>query len=222
MTRSLLVLSLWVALAGCDKGPDGKSDDGKSDAAKSDDAKPDEPQSDDAASADTKLVDGPPDPAKVDQDTWMDFESDDDDFKVKFPAAPKKESMPIPTAGGSVPSNAYMATLGETQFVGVTVLDVPETLLGQFDAEGGLTGARDGMLNNVGATLVSEKHIQFAGHDARAIVGKVTVEGMAMRIEARIFWLKPRMYSLIAVAPEDTPVEMATKFFDSFSLTGAD
>jgi hypothetical protein len=156
--------------------------------------------------------------AKADPDTWMSFSAEEHKFEARFPVAPKKQELSLPTPAGEIPAAMYMAEQGNDA-VAVTVLAVPESLLGQFNVDGGLDGARDGMINNVGGTIVSEKQLQFLGHDARAIVGRATTEqNVTMKLEARLFWVSPRMYQLLAVSVEGAASNPADKFFDSFRL----
>ena len=155
--------------------------------------------------------------AKADPDTWMSFSADEYEFEARFPVAPKKQDLSVPTPLGPIPAVIYMAEQGN-EATGVTVLVVPEAMLSQFNIDGGLDGARDGMINNVGGTIVSEKQLQFLGHDARAIVAHATQGNLTMRIEARLFWVSPRMYQLLAVSVEGSGSNPADKFFESFRL----
>lgn len=155
--------------------------------------------------------------AKADPDTWMSFSAVEHGFETRFPVAPKKHDLSASTPAGAIPAVMYLAEQGNDA-VGVTVLTVPESMLGQFNVDGGLDGARDGMINNVGGTIVSEKHMQFLGHDARAIVAKTTAENVTLRLEARLFWVSPRAFQLIAVSVEGSASNPADKFFDSFRL----
>ncbi len=156
-------------------------------------------------------------PAKAAPGTWMAFSSKDDRFEARFPVAPKKDTFQAPNPlGGTIPNVMYMAEQGK-QALGVNVMTLPEPTLSQFDVDGGLDGGRDGMINNIGGTIVSEQHIDFAGHPARAIEAKANNAGVAMRIEARLFFVSPRMYQLIAVSEASAP-SPAKQFFESFSL----
>ena len=156
--------------------------------------------------------------AKADPDTWMSLSAKEHGFEARFPVAPKKQDESMPTLAGTIPAVSYMAEQGN-EAVGVTVLIIPDALLGQFNVNGALDGGRDGMINNVGGTIVSETHLQFAGHEARAIVAKAAAaDGTMMKLEARIFWASPRMYQLLAVSVEGAPSNPADKFFASFKL----
>jgi hypothetical protein len=168
------------------------------------------------ASSDSKPVDISS--AKAAPDTWMEFGADDYGFKARFPVAPKKEMLTVPTPAGTIPGAMWLAEQSD-EAVGVTILSVPESMLGDFNVEGALDGGRDGMINNVGGTIVSEKQTDFAGHEARAIVAKVPNPAGDLELEARILWVSPRVVQLIALVPSGSSSPSAQKFFDSFELT---
>jgi hypothetical protein len=204
--RFLLVAA--VAVIGCDR--------------KSDNAdKPDtRTKSADATPAPATHEDGPVDTrsAKAAPDTWMEFGADDYGFKARFPVAPKKEELSMPTPAGVVPGAMWMAEQGD-EAVGITILVVPESMLADFNVEGALDGGRDGMINNVGGTIVSEKQADFAGQKARAIVATVPNPGGEFELEARLLWVSPRLYQLLVLVPSSSNSPLAQKFFDSFELT---
>ena len=212
VSRALTSFALGLALVACD-GADSKPA-ASAESAPKDVSKKDASKGDDARGADG-AVDISPAPA--DPDTWMHFSSKDDAFEVRFPAAPKKQTFETPNPlGGTIPTTMYMTEQG-AQAIGVGVMTIPAATLPDFDVEGGLDGGRDGMVNNIGGTLVSEKQIDFAGHPARAIVAKAEADGRAARIEARLFFAKPRLYQLIVVS-EESASSPASKFFESFAL----
>lgn len=155
--------------------------------------------------------------AKADAESWMSLSVAEHGFEARFPVAPKKQDMSVPTPVGTIPAMTYMAEQGN-EAVGVTVLTIPEAMLGQFNVDGGLDGARDGMINNVGGTIVSEQQLDFHGHQARAIVARIPAPDAPMKLEARLFWASPRMYQLISVSVEGAASDPAAKFFENFRL----
>ena len=158
-------------------------------------------------------------PAKAPPDTWMAFSATDYGFELRFPAAPKKDDNSVPTLVGTIPAATWMVEQ-DGGAVGITVMTVPESMLVKFNVEGALDGGRDGMINNVGGTIVSEKQTDFAGQATRAIVANVPNPGGGeFQLEARLFWVSPRMYQLIALYPSTSNRAMAQKFFDSFALS---
>ncbi len=216
VSRALTSFALGLALVACD-------------GAKSTPNAAAEPTQDKPANAAAASDDGPGaapaekpvdiTPAPADAETWMEFSSEIDRFEARLPAAPQKQTFDTPNPlGGTIPTTMYLTEEG-SRAVGVGVTTVPPSALESFDLDGALDGARNGMVNNIGGTLVSEKQIEYAGHPARAIEAKATADGIALRIEARLFFAEPRLYQVLVVRAESEPFP-AQKFFDSFSLLG--
>lgn len=201
------ILVAAVAMLGCDKKPDDAET--KPEAAPATAKK----QTLDPASVDISS-------AKAAPDAWMEFEADEHGFKARFPVAPKKEDLSMPSPVGTIPAVMWMAEQGN-EVVGITVLTMPESALAEFNVEGALDGGRDGMINNVGGTIVSEKQIKIAGHDARAVVATVPNPAGAFKLEARLMWVSPRLYQLMSLIPSDSASTSGQKFFDSFELSAA-
>jgi hypothetical protein len=222
-----LVAVLAAALVtgvGCDKE---SSDAGKPVA--SDPADPSTPSAPPAPPANAAAPAGSPDnpvasvdirSAKPAAGTWMLLGAADYGFEARFPVAPKKEDMSVPTPAGTIPASLWMAEDGE-EVVGLTVMTVPEAILANFNVEGALDGGRDGMVNNVGGTIVSDKQTDFAGQkNARAVVATVpNPGGPELQLEARLVWISPRMYQVIALVPVGSNSSTPSKYFDSFKLT---
>ncbi len=171
-------------------------------------------QAADASPASDRLVDG-----AAHSDGWMEFSSEVDRFEARLPAAPTKQTFDTPNPqGGTIPTTMYLTEQG-SRAVGVGVTTVPPGALETFDIDGALDGARNGMVSNIGGTLLSEKQVQYAGHPARALVANATADGTQLRIEARIFFVEPRLYQVLVVRAESEPFA-ADKFFDGFALLG--
>lgn len=153
----------------------------------------------------------------VPADTWMEFASEEGKFRVRFPAAPSKDTAEIPTLVGSVKQTTHSAGEGDVHF-GVAYGEYPPEAMKDFDLDKGLDGARNGAINNVGGTLLAEQQITFAGQPARAFQGKATVQGIELLLDARVFMLDNRLYQLIVVHPSTSQNLASGKFFDSFSL----
>jgi hypothetical protein len=203
-----LILGALVVMLGCNDKPD--------------DAEHQPAAAPAAANEPARDPDGPVDTrsAKAAPDTWMEFAAADHGFEARFPVAPKKEDISMPGPMGTVPAAVWMAEQGD-EFVGVTVMTIPAPMLAEFNVDGALDGGRDGMINNVGGTIVSEKQAKIAGHDARAIVAKVPNPAGELELEARLLWVSPRLYQLMALTPSSSTSTAAQKFFDSFVLTSA-
>ncbi len=218
VSRVRTLVLLGFALTACDAHKTGATE--KTDSAASAAATPkaaaDTPAAA-AAAADPKTNAADISPAQAPPDTWMAFSSKEDAFEVRFPVAPKKDTFDAPNPlGGTIPNVMYMAEQG-SQALGVNVMTLPASTLPEFDVDKGLDGGRDGMVNNIGGTILSEKHVDFEGHPARAIEAKAKNGTLDVRIEARLFFVSPRLYQLISVSDAAEP-SPAKKFFDSFAL----
>ena len=213
---TILRLSLLVLVSACESAPADRKADPEL-AGKSEPVAPAKPVAEPAPAASTSTPTVDIASAKADIDTWMLLTAQEHGFEARFPVAPKKEDMTVPSPVGTMPAVMYMAEQAN-DVVGVTVLSVPEAMLGGFDVNGGLDGGRDGMINNIGGTIVSEKQVKFLGHDAREIVAKASAEGITMKVEARLFWVSPRMYQLIAVSVDGAQSTPADRFFANFVL----
>lgn len=156
-------------------------------------------------------------PAPALPDTWTTFSSKADGFEVRLPAAPKTQTLEVPNPhGGTLSTTVYMTGQG-TRTVGVGVLTVPADALAAFDIDGAIDEGRDGLVKNIGGTLVSDEQVEFAGHPAHAVVANSIVDGAAVQLEARVFFAKPRLYQLLVIRVKSEPFP-TEKFFESFSL----
>ncbi len=157
-------------------------------------------------------------PAQVPKDTWMEFSSESSAFKARFPAAPKLEKFSMPSAVGDVASEMFASQLGDA-FLAVNVSTMPAALEeSDFDMNASLDGARNGAVNNVQGTLLSEKSIKWLGFDAREFEAKATQEGIEMRLVARIFIKWPHLYQTVVVYPTSAAAPPAQRFFEGFAL----
>ncbi len=211
VSRVLTSFALGLALMACDGAnstPDAAAESAKDKPA----TVADEPEgvARDRPPAATKALGDP-------LDSWMEFSSEADRFEARLPAAPTKQTFETPNPqGGTIPTTMYLTEQG-AQAVGVGVTTVPPGALDTFDVDGALDGARDGMVANIGGTLLSEKQVDYAGHPARALDAKATADGTPLQIEARIFFVTPRLYQVLVVREESEPFP-AQQFFDGFAL----
>lgn len=212
VSRVLTSLALGLALVACD-GANATLDAANESARENPPAAAEKSAdvSDDRSPASDDAVDAPP------SDGWMDFSSEADRFEARLPGAPTKQTFDTPNPqGGTIPTTMYLSEKG-SRAVGVGVTTVPAGALKTFDIDGALDGARNGMVSNIGGTLISEKQVQYAGHPARALVAKAAADGTPVQIEARLFFVEPRLYQVLVVHAESEPFA-SEKFFDGFAL----
>lgn len=157
------------------------------------------------------------DPPNVPEDTWLEFTSEEGRFEARLPGAPEKQLQQTPTAAGPMDMVMQSVQAGSA-FFAIAYSDMSAEAIPGFNLDAGLDGARNGAINNVGGTLVSEQQIQFAGHPARAFTAKASVEGHELTVEARIFFVLPRFYQLMVVYPASETTVPVQRFFDGFSL----
>lgn len=154
--------------------------------------------------------------AAADPESWMLFSAPEHQVQARFPAAPKESDMSTPTDAGTIPGVSFMCERAG-EFLALNVLTFPESM--EVSLEGGLDGARDGMINSIQGTILSEERVEMYGHPGRKIAARATDNGMQLRIEARLFWVYPRMYQLMSVAEEGSTSGMSEKFFSNFRLS---
>lgn len=158
-------------------------------------------------------------PAKVPEDTWMSFSSEEGRFTTRYPSSPKKEVLKAPSPIGEIPTVMTAATLGDA-FFAVAYSDYPKELIEASNRDAMLDGARDGAVNNVQGTLVKEDQITYAGEPARAFEATADKMGIKLKMHSRVFMKENRLYQVTIVYPttqKDVPLD---KFFDAFALKG--
>ncbi|MEZ4451880.1 MAG: hypothetical protein R3B09_20620 [Nannocystaceae bacterium] len=155
-------------------------------------------------------------PAKA-PESWMEFSSDEGRCKLRFPAAPRSESMDAPSPAGPIPTTTIAAEQRGAYYA-LAYSDYPVELVAESKLDNILDGARNGAVNNIGGTLLKEEQITFAGQKARAFEASASAEGMEVRLSARIFFVAPRLYVLLVVYPAGQVDAEAQRFFDSFEL----
>lgn len=151
---------------------------------------------------------------------WVRFTSAEGRYSVLLPAQPEVGTQESATADG-VKFTQYKATLVSGKAV---------YLIGYFDHVPGTTfsynRARDGMVEAVKGTLVSERPASGAGTTGVEIRVTTKMEsGLEFLLIARIYDVNKRVYVLQYIIPkaEDGAAGTAktAKFFDSFVLTNS-
>jgi hypothetical protein len=141
------------------------------------------------------------------------FYSMEGNFSIAFLLPPSRAKVPIVSPVGPVEITIYAVDLGPRAFF-ATYYDLPDSRR-PSDAEL-LSRERDRGLANTGCTLIREAQVTFQGHPALDVVADQA--SGTHRLRARIFIIGRRLYSLIAIGPEDRDMDAASvQFFDSFS-----
>jgi MYXO-CTERM domain-containing protein len=146
--------------------------------------------------------------------TWKRFESADGRFRADFPGSPEAthEPVDVPNLGRLVMHQFTVEVTAELVY-GVMYDDLPSE---PPNPQAVLDGARDGMLRQTAATLISETSIAIDGYPGREVRSRLR-GGFEAR--ARIYVVKARQYMLLVVDTRK-PAAQPTRFFDSFKLVG--
>ena len=150
---------------------------------------------------------------------WEPFTSEEGGFTIKMPSEPEHQEHDVPTAVGNVIAHMYMASDEETgaayyaafnDFPAAEAIDEVDTLL---------DSARDGMLANTGAELVSETEVEVPKGTCREIEAASEFAGQTVNVRVRVLLLDSRLYQYGAIVLEGS-VDSSDidNFLDSFEL----
>jgi hypothetical protein len=149
---------------------------------------------------------------------WIKYSSPEGRYSIKFPAEPKLTSQEASNSDG-LKASQYMASAHTSDaFCTVGYFDFASNIVFSLDK------ARDGVLNRVKGTLLSESLISLGGHAGREL--KVTANasnGAEFLVRVRMYLVDQRVYFLqfIVLATNDTPTfaKQSAEYFDSFSVS---
>ncbi len=149
---------------------------------------------------------------------WTPFSNPKANFRAVFPAQPQESVQSIETELGPIPYTTFMSEIdnGNIAF-GVAYNDYPVAVQ-KADPQVVLDGGRDGAVENLKGTLVSETRLTFKGHPGREFTILGEVQGKKLFYHTRIFLVEARLYQLQIVRVGDTPIDVAdaVRFFSSF------
>lgn len=151
--------------------------------------------------------------ASAQNHAWKEYSYAGDGFAVTAPAEPALTRQDQATAVGKVEVHDYSIDLGNDTGVMITVAEIPGA--DKTPPKNLLQGAKNGALKAVKATLSSEKEITFAGGPGLEIEAATD----AYRMRFRIFVVKSRLLTLMAIAPLSASIPAdSTRIFDSLKL----
>ena len=155
-------------------------------------------------------------PSVTTRDTWINYSSPEGRYSVRLPQQPKISTQESTNSAG-LKFTQYMATAEDSGRL---------FMIGYFDypAAFDIDKARDGVVQKLKATLLSENDLTLAGYPGREIkMSAKETDGSEFLIRARIYAVKNRAYFVqFIIGSTDTAptaVAAATKYFDSFSVT---
>lgn len=148
---------------------------------------------------------------------WAIYNSPDGLYSVLLPTKPSLKQQEAKDADGK-PLEQYLASAHEgnaTLMVGYFDYYAPATF--SFDR------ARDGLLNNIAGTLVSEDPTKLGEYPGRFVVADANGDGIDFRVYVRFYDAGGRVYVLQYIVPksDDGPLHKPkmAKYFDSFKIT---
>lgn len=145
------------------------------------------------------------------------FTSESGKFSIAFPGDPKEQTQSVPTAVGDVALTMYTVDNGDSAYL-AGFADYPSDMVAASDPETMLDGGRDGAINNIDGTLLTEKHITISGNPGREL--KVQSKDGKNVLYGRFYLVDARLYQIMVVT-SPTGLDQATidSFLDSFTLT---
>lgn len=159
---------------------------------------------------------------------WREVRPPGAGFVVALPEKPQTVTREVAFDGHPVPMSMTSTGVGPTLFA-VGVADLPGAAVAPQQVEATLAWFRDGLLRNVGATLVrSEPAPPLPGIRSRTPQAAIAVEargrpradGRPTVLAARFYVVDDRLYQLVAFGAEgEIPPAALETFFDSFRLT---
>jgi hypothetical protein len=153
------------------------------------------------------------------QATYEEFSSESGNFTIDAPETLEETQQSVQTPVGPIDIHTFTTESENSAYV-VAYSDYPSEIMEQTDPETLLNSSRDGAINNLGGTLVSEEDIDLDGNPGRSLVID-TAAGTeeAATINSRIYLVDNRLYQVLVVVPEgEEKVIDSTAFLESFEL----
>lgn len=166
---------------------------------------------------DARFQSDPPADTELD---WRELRSQPGHFHVLMPGKPKPDHSSLNTEVGVVDMYYWIATQAPFSFV-TMYADYPPSSVKELDPQKLLANARDGMVNNIGGTLLSDENIHLNDHPGREI--RMSVQNGDMLGQARLFLVRNRLFILICITDRQHGFSPAIhKFLNSFTLDEGD
>lgn len=147
------------------------------------------------------------------------FSSEVGQFTIATPAPFEETQQSVETPVGPVEIYTYTAETEQSAYV-VAFSDYPQPMVEQSEPEMLLNSSRDGAINNLGGTLVSEEAISIEGYPGRSLVISAdTANNEATIINSRLYLVNNRLYQILVVSPENQEGKKVVQtFLESFEL----
>ena len=150
---------------------------------------------------------------------WIKYNSPEGRYSILMPGEPRTSSQEGTASTGEKFPQYIAASQDSSGAV---------CMVGYFDAVAGMTfsfdTARDGMVNAVHGTLISEKPIHLGDYLGRELkISATGADGVEYIVYARFYQAGPRIYVvqlIVAKSAEGPAVDAKrAKYFDSFQVT---
>ncbi len=152
--------------------------------------------------------------------TWSEYKARDGSFKVSLPAAPKESQMNQATPLGSIPVKVVLAEIDKQSACMVMYADYPQAAK---ISEEMLYEQTLKSMESAKASHLAPGARKFINHDGhRGIEAEFKPEAMKEldgKARARIFWVQPRLYVVMAAGPETPEFDgVGARCLDSFKF----
>lgn len=144
---------------------------------------------------------------------WIAFSAPESGFSAKFPGKPEVE----PVATGM----SYSVTGPRMLFASALVTTVPEERLAKLDENALVSQGLGALIEGAERGTEEASEVEMVGKTVRRAVFAATQNGRRVRVEARVFFVSPRLYQLQTTSVPGYSDSMGEEFFDSFTLTGS-
>ena len=147
---------------------------------------------------------------------WKEYSYATDGFAVTAPSSPSFSKQNKETPGGSVEVHNYAIELGNNSGVMISSTQIPGAE--KAPPKPLLQKAKEGAVGAMGAKITSEKEISLDSFPGIEFVA----ESENFHLRARMYIVKEKLLSLLAIAPKDTALPPGSdRILDSLKLLKA-
>jgi hypothetical protein len=148
---------------------------------------------------------------------WVKYTSHEGRYSVLIPQQPTLKEQEATASTGETFTQYMAQTSDADSYYMLSYFDYTSNMAFSLDK------GRDGMVNAVNGTIISEQAITLGGQPGRDLKVSATTKGIDLIIRARIYNIGTRVYVLqhMFTKASDTPALAAktTRYFNSFKVT---
>jgi len=143
------------------------------------------------------------------------FTSEEGNFKIAFPGEPTVTSDAVPTEIGDIQMKMFMYEKSRDEAYMVAYSDYPQEAVDAGDKKEMLQGSKEGVVENIAATIEEEKEIEINGNPGIYFKAK----GPEFSTAYKLYLVKNRLYQIGILKAASYPSDAEIKgFLDSFEL----